>query len=313
MPGSTTSGSKYFTPLEHITFDGKDSEDVTVFLQSVKRVALDQERQRDDKWMADYVEACLTGEALRWFSTLEESALCSWKTLRDAFLHRFVPPANRPASVPAPAAAIPAPPAVATAVARAPIPKIAPRKQSRYPLPSEVRTSIFKGAQLLKVMMIGDSGVGKSCLRSRWLNFGWPCCTRAGEDIEYEKHCVNYNGKGCELHVWDVPGRARPRDLTPKYTANLDAVWIVYDVTEKSSFDNVRDWHKSVSHIVSSKKNVLLLVGNKVDLAEKVVTTKQGQALATELGALYFEISAKANHGIEQISGGFVPYFTGSQ
>ncbi|KAG9027448.1 hypothetical protein FRB95_007748 [Tulasnella sp. JGI-2019a] len=63
MPGSEPDYD-HATPLEHITFDGNGSEDVTIFLQSVKRVALVQGRQRDDDWIVDYTEASLTGDGL---------------------------------------------------------------------------------------------------------------------------------------------------------------------------------------------------------------------------------------------------------
>ncbi|KAG8867564.1 hypothetical protein FRB97_003221, partial [Tulasnella sp. 331] len=80
------------TPIERISFNGNGGEDVTEFLREVKRIALDQGRQRDQEWMIDYVESCLGGSALRWFSKLEEDSLVSWKELRNALLDGFGPP-----------------------------------------------------------------------------------------------------------------------------------------------------------------------------------------------------------------------------
>ncbi|KAG9038536.1 RNA helicase [Tulasnella sp. JGI-2019a] len=105
MSGSTGIDCDHKVPLEHITFDGKVSEDVTLFLQSVKRIALAQGHQRDNDWMVDYVEACLTGDALEWFSRLDDETLHSWKAVRNAFLERYGPPIIDPAHVPAPAGA----------------------------------------------------------------------------------------------------------------------------------------------------------------------------------------------------------------
>lgn len=118
--------------LEHITFEGKPTEDVTTFLQSVKRVAIAQGRQRDDEWQVDYVESCLAGDALRWFSELEEGTLGSWRTVRNAFLRQFSTPVNRPANAPAAAATPAAPRAAVTQI-------------SKYPLPSEVLHDAVKG------------------------------------------------------------------------------------------------------------------------------------------------------------------------
>ncbi|KAG8878158.1 hypothetical protein FRB97_002752 [Tulasnella sp. 331] len=91
-------------PLENITFGGKDTEDVTLFLQNVKRVAFAQGRQRDCDWLADYVETCLTGRALLWHDTLDEKTSSDYKLLRTAMLQYFVaqiPTANIPSAPPA--------------------------------------------------------------------------------------------------------------------------------------------------------------------------------------------------------------------
>ncbi|KAG9014478.1 hypothetical protein FRB95_007160 [Tulasnella sp. JGI-2019a] len=139
MPGSDYDRT---IPLEQITFEGKGSEDVTVFLQSIKRVAMIQGRQRDDDWMVDYTEASLTGDALRWFSDLDEGTLRSWRTVRNAFLKRFTAPVTNSVGVPVPAAAV-----GASAAAR---PRVVPQKPSRHPLPSEVLRPSIKDAALLK-------------------------------------------------------------------------------------------------------------------------------------------------------------------
>ncbi|KAG9000276.1 hypothetical protein FRB94_005591 [Tulasnella sp. JGI-2019a] len=83
--------------IERIRFNGTDSEDVTDFVQAVKRVAMDQGRQRDQEWMFDYAESCLGGPAIRWFTQrqAESEALASWDALRYALLNRFEPPSDK--------------------------------------------------------------------------------------------------------------------------------------------------------------------------------------------------------------------------
>lgn len=93
--------------IEVLTFSGGPTEDVTVFLQNVKRIAFAQGRQKDDVWLVEYVETCLVGAALRWFSELEDAeGVQSWRALRKACLERFGPPVNTQAP-PAAAAAVP--------------------------------------------------------------------------------------------------------------------------------------------------------------------------------------------------------------
>ncbi|KAG8988885.1 hypothetical protein FRB94_005592 [Tulasnella sp. JGI-2019a] len=79
--------------IERIRFNGTDSEDVTDFVQAVKRIAMDQGRQRDQEWMFDYAESCLGGQAVRWFDERQSQgeALASWGDLRHALLDRFKP------------------------------------------------------------------------------------------------------------------------------------------------------------------------------------------------------------------------------
>ncbi|KAG8854788.1 hypothetical protein FRB96_007317 [Tulasnella sp. 330] len=94
-------------PLQEITFDGNESENVSLFLQNVKRVAFAQGRQRDDEWLADYVETCLIDDALEWYDTLDKDIQRDFSSLRTAMLERFRR-STRIANMPlAPAAAAP--------------------------------------------------------------------------------------------------------------------------------------------------------------------------------------------------------------
>lgn len=118
---------------------------------------------------------------------------------------------------------------------------------------------------------------------------------------------------------WDVSGATRAQALAPLYCPTLDRVWIVYDVSDKHSFDSmwllncqniklgadnaidVRTWYRSFCIGLPTHQQPAL-VGNKIDLVDRVVTTQQGQALAQELGALFFEISAKTNQGVQEMA-----------
>ncbi|KAG8986453.1 hypothetical protein FRB93_005285 [Tulasnella sp. JGI-2019a] len=102
-------------PPEILTFSGNPSEDVTTFLGSVKRVAITQGRQKDDAWIADYVESCLRGKAMKWFdaaSVGDPSSFSRWQSLRRTFLERFDSSPDQPPAH--------TPPAAATAAAWAP-------------------------------------------------------------------------------------------------------------------------------------------------------------------------------------------------
>ncbi|KAG8990852.1 hypothetical protein FRB94_013037, partial [Tulasnella sp. JGI-2019a] len=104
MAGAESPANEGTSGLDFGSFGGTPNEDVTLFLREVKRVAIVEGRQRDEKWMVDYAESCLIGPALRWYHELEDSNLQSWKTLRGAFLSRFDPSSlvNVPAAAKAP-------------------------------------------------------------------------------------------------------------------------------------------------------------------------------------------------------------------
>ncbi|KAG8997931.1 hypothetical protein FRB94_007363 [Tulasnella sp. JGI-2019a] len=137
-------------------------------------------------------------------------------------------------------------------------------------------------------------GVGKSCLLARWYCDGWPWYINPTDGVTYETRTVNYDNDNVEKHTWDISGRTHPQSLAPNYTSTIAIAWIVYDVTDQRSFDNVRAWHGSVCQ---DSLIVIALVGNKIDLIGRVITTQQGERLAAELGVKLFETSAKTNQG----------------
>lgn len=103
--------SETMSSLEYLIFDGKAGSNVTLFLQRVKQVAFAQCHQRDNDWLADYVEACLTDDALVWYDALDESTQRDFGALRTAMLLHFIatdiPPTNIPSAPPAAAGLLP--------------------------------------------------------------------------------------------------------------------------------------------------------------------------------------------------------------
>ncbi|KAG8988886.1 hypothetical protein FRB93_003911 [Tulasnella sp. JGI-2019a] len=130
--------------IERIRFNGTDSEDVTDFVQAVKRVAMDQGRQRDQEWMFDYAESCLGGPAIRWFTQrqAESEALASWDALRYALLNRFEPPSDKYLPHAAPPANLPQSITIAAPPRpRSPPEKYLPRTAPPANLPQSITTA----------------------------------------------------------------------------------------------------------------------------------------------------------------------------
>ncbi|KAG8877423.1 GTP-binding protein [Tulasnella sp. 331] len=278
-------------PIEMVLFSGQDTEDVTVFLQKVKQAAVLQGRPRDQEWMIDYAEACLTGPALRWFDNLDGNIRKSWKTTRKAFLSRFDSPSS-----PTPARALPHPPArpVATSTPRAPTP-------ASVPTSDDGPRTIVKN-----VLVIGDSGVGKSCLIERFLGHGWAPYITPTEEINYQTWIGGFHESFWRYHIWDVPGG---RMAGPNYSEGITRFWIVYDVTNAKSFKNVHSWYQSIKPYQCTS-DVFALLANKCDLLDdRVISEEEGRKMATEYGMVYRETSARTNQAIPELRGPWAPNF----
>jgi hypothetical protein len=134
MSASITSNDE--SDQRELSFQGTVGEDVSLFLRDVKRVARKEGRQRDEEWLVDYVEECLSGPALQWFIHLDDEVARNWKALRMALLNRFAapgPPIPPPAAVPPSPASVTAPADPGQAVALPSSPTAVGSRMVSYP------------------------------------------------------------------------------------------------------------------------------------------------------------------------------------
>mmetsp|Transcript_33918 Transcript_33918/g.81156 ORF Transcript_33918/g.81156 Transcript_33918/m.81156 type:complete len:209 (-) Transcript_33918:71-697(-) len=154
----------------------------------------------------------------------------------------------------------------------------------------------------VKLLMIGDSGVGKTCLLLRYANdsFSPTVITTIGVDFKIKN--VEVNGKRIKLQMWDTAGQASQRlrtITTPLLLRGAQGILLVYDVTDRRSFESIRNWISQIQQHADVHVNKIL-VGNKCDmLDEKVVSTEEGQKLAKEFGVDFYECSAKNDINVE--------------
>lgn len=154
---------------------------------------------------------------------------------------------------------------------------------------------------LFKLLMIGDSGVGKSSLLlSFTANTFEDLSPTIGVDFKV-KH-VTLEGKKLKLAIWDTAGQERFRTLTSSYYRGAQGVIMVYDVTRRETFTNLADiWSKEIDLYSTNQDCIKMLVGNKVDKSsERVVTKKEGIDFAREYGCLFTECSAKTRMNVEE-------------
>ncbi|XP_074301795.1 ras-related protein RABD1-like [Silene latifolia] len=153
---------------------------------------------------------------------------------------------------------------------------------------------------LFKLLLIGDSSVGKSCLLLRFADDSYVDSYISTIGVDFKIRTTELEGKSVKLQIWDTAGQERFRTITSSYYRGAHGIIIVYDVTEMESFNNVKQWLNEINRYANDSV-CKLLVGNKCDLVEnRVVDTQMGQALADELGIPFLETSAKDAVNVEK-------------
>ncbi|XP_074870529.1 ras-related protein Rab-37 isoform X1 [Carettochelys insculpta] len=163
------------------------------------------------------------------------------------------------------------------------------------------RCSLRQGCDLAgKVMLLGDSGVGKTCFLVQFKDGAFLSGTFiATVGIDFRNKVVVVDGVKVKLQIWDTAGQERFRSVTHAYYRDAQALLLFYDITNKMSFDNIRAWLAEI-HEYAQKDVVIMLLGNKADVSsERVIRTEDGESLAREYGVPFMETSAKTGMNVE--------------
>ena len=152
---------------------------------------------------------------------------------------------------------------------------------------------------LFKILIIGESGVGKTCFLLRYAENSFVANHLLTIGIDFKIKVIEIEGKNIKLQIWDTAGQDRFRTITKTYYKGSHGVILVYDVCDERSFGNVKNW---VNQIEQNAKSSIckVLVGNKCDKAERVITEEQGRKLAEEYNMKFYETSAKTGQNVEE-------------
>ena len=145
----------------------------------------------------------------------------------------------------------------------------------------------------IKLLLIGESGVGKSSLLVRFSedNFNPMYITTVGIDFRVKN--IELDGRKLKLQIWDTAGQERFRTIVSSYYRGVMGIVLVYDITSRESFNNIEYWMRNIEANADQNVNKIL-VGNKCDAEDKrVVSTVEGQQMANKLGIPFLETSAK--------------------
>ncbi|KAL9014793.1 MAG: hypothetical protein Q9173_000584 [Seirophora scorigena] len=153
---------------------------------------------------------------------------------------------------------------------------------------------------LFKLLLIGDSGVGKSCLLLRFADDTYTESYISTIGVDFKIRTIELDGKTVKLQIWDTAGQERFRTITSSYYRGAHGICVVYDVTDMDSFNNVKQWLQEIDRYATEGVNKLL-VGNKSDMADKkVVEYTVAKEFADSLGIPFLETSAKNASNVEQ-------------
>jgi len=152
---------------------------------------------------------------------------------------------------------------------------------------------------LFKFLLIGDSGVGKSCLLLRFADDEYSETYLSTVGVDFKIRTIDVDGKKVKLQIWDTAGQDRFKAIVSSYYRGAHGIIIVYDVTDRGSFTNVKYWVKEVDKY-AKPDIVKLLVGNKCDMMSKrMISYDDGKALADDLGMHLIETSAKNSFNVD--------------
>lgn len=151
-----------------------------------------------------------------------------------------------------------------------------------------------------KVMLIGDSGVGKTCLLVRFKDGAFLSGSFISTvGIDFRNKVVDVEGTKVKLQIWDTAGQERFRSITRAYYRDANALLLLYDVSNKASFDNIRAWLGEINEY-AQEDVVIMLLGNKADMtSERVIRTEDGERLANEYNVAFMETSAKTGMNVD--------------
>ena len=164
-----------------------------------------------------------------------------------------------------------------------------------------MNSSITPETPKYKLIFLGDQGVGKSCILNRFLNDSFTEDYQATIGLDFQSKNIQIENQDIHLLLYDTAGQEKFRSLIPMYTRDANIILLVYDITNRDSFNHLPEWLKDLTNI-NLDEVILAVVANKIDLADKrYITLEEGKKFAEEHNFVFQEISAKTGSGFSDL------------
>lgn len=153
---------------------------------------------------------------------------------------------------------------------------------------------------LFKLLVIGDSGVGKSCILSRFTDNTYSDEHYSTIGVDFKIKTIDIGDKLVKLQVWDTAGQERFRTITSSYYRGAHGIAIVYDVTNQNSFESIRYWVQEIKRYAGDQMKILIIGNKSDDKSRRKVSYESGHQTAKLYGYPFIETSAKESANIQQ-------------
>jgi Ras-related protein Rab-6A len=153
----------------------------------------------------------------------------------------------------------------------------------------------------LKLIVVGNQGTGKSCILNRFVNETFEENYQATIGLDFQSKNVTIHDQDVRLILYDTAGQEKFRSLIPMYIREAQIILLIYDITDRESFDSMPKWIQEVLQVKNSEA-VFVLIGNKIDLEDKrQISSEEGKKFAEENNYIFQEVSAKTGDNFEKL------------
>ena len=156
---------------------------------------------------------------------------------------------------------------------------------------------------VLKVVLLGEAGTGKTCLISNFTTGKYNSNTVTSLSAQFITKTIQVNNKAIKFDIWDTAGQEKYRSLAKIFYKDAKAICLCYDITSKKSFEELKDyWYEQQTKLNADGNPIFAVVGNKIDLFDsQQVKDEEGKAFAKKINAIFQETSAKTSVGVNEL------------
>ena len=155
---------------------------------------------------------------------------------------------------------------------------------------------------IIKILTLGDASVGKSSIVLRYSENKFNEAWLSTIGVDSKRKIVKIKGETVKVSIWDTAGQEKFQNIVKQYYNGANGVLLIFDITNKKSFDKINFWYKDLKQSVNIDEVFVCLVGNKIDLEEiRVISKEEAEEYAKENNMYYLEVSAKTGEGIKEL------------